>query len=65
MADPVVVQLHHDLDSDLKRIARRFKAPKITLIVRNAALPDGDVVLTDDDLELAIAALRRLQLERE
>lgn len=63
MSDPIRQQLHADLSDDLRRIARRFKAPRITLVVRNPALADGDVVLTDDDLELAVAAIRKLQDE--
>jgi hypothetical protein len=35
--------------------------PKITLIVRNPNVEDGDVILSDDDFELAIAAIRHLQ----
>lgn len=61
---PVVRQLHDDLSSDLAQIARRFKAPRITLIVRNPQLADGDVVIGNDDLDEAIAAIRRMQ-ERE
>ena len=57
-------RLYYQLQDDLDRIAKRFKAPKVTLIVRNPALADGDVVLSDDDLEAAIEALRRLQRER-
>lgn len=60
MIDDVLTQLHLDLDRDLKRIAKRFKSPKITLVVRNPQLADADVVLTDDDPELAIAAIRKL-----
>jgi len=61
MTDAFVLrQLHYDLDRDLKRIAKRFKNPKITLVVRNLDVADGDVVLTDDDTEAAIAAIRKL-----
>lgn len=59
MTDPVIVQLHRDLDADLKRIARRFKSPRITLVIRNPQVADGDMVLTDDDPEAAIAAIRK------
>jgi len=45
----------------LDKIAELFLEPvKLTLVVRNPAHPDGarDVYMTDDDAELAIAALR-------
>jgi hypothetical protein len=55
-------QLHYDISEDLERIAKRFKGrPKITLIVRNPELADGDVLISDDDFEQAIAAIRRLK----
>src|ERR1043165_494537 len=57
--DPVIARLYHDLSNDLDRISRRFKSAKLTLIVRNPAQKDGDVVLTNDESEAAIAALRR------
>lgn len=57
----VLQQLRFDLDADLKRIAKRFRNPKITLIVRNPDVADGDVVLTDDDPEAAIITLRGFQ----
>ncbi len=62
MATPrFLEQLHDDLSADLAQIAARFKNAKITLIVRSPDLADGDVVLTDDNLELAVAALRKLE----
>jgi len=55
-------QLHEDLCNDLERIAARFKSrPKITLLIRSPELPDGDVLLSDDDLALAIKAILRMQ----
>jgi len=56
----VLRQLHYDLADDMARVARRFKSCKVTLVVRNPDLADGDVVLTDDDPEMAIAAIRKL-----
>lgn len=56
--------LHLQLDRDLKRIAKYFKNPRITLVVRNPDHNDADVVLTDDDLGEAIEAIQKLQLER-
>ena len=63
--DPLA-QLHDDLSADLNRIARRFKSPLLTLIVRNPQLADGDVVLTNDpDHEAAVAALVRFVRKEE
>lgn len=62
--DPAITNLYIELDGDLRRIARRFKNPKITLIVRNPDLADGDVVLTDDDPQKAIEAIQKLAVER-
>jgi hypothetical protein len=61
MASPVIHQLHADLDADLRRVAKRFKNPVITLIVRNPDIGNtADVVLTDEvDIGEAIAALIR------
>ena len=59
--DPVLFALHHKLDAELKKIARLFRNPKITLVIRNPDLADGDVVLTDDDPEAVIAAIRCLE----
>lgn len=62
----VLAQLHHDLDGDLRRIAARFKpGAKLTLVVRSPNFPgDTGVVLTDDNLDLAIAEIRKLQGEQ-
>lgn len=60
--DEAMLQL--DLSREMKRIAARFKHPKITLIVRNPDVADGDVVLTDDDPLLAIESLQKLIAER-
>lgn len=62
MAD-IVEQLFYALHDDLERIARRFKpGAKLTLVVRQPNVPgDAGVVIGDDDIELAIAELRRRQ----
>ena len=64
MPDLLLQQLHLNLDYYLQRIAGHFKNPKITLVIRNPDLADGDVVLSDDDPEAAIVAIRRLQEKR-
>ena len=56
-----VTNLHDNLQNDLDRIKARFKNPKLTLIVRNPDVKDGDVVIGDDDLNLAIESVRKLQ----
>lgn len=43
----------------LNRIAELFKNPKITLVVRSPDLPDGDLIMTHDDLGEVIASLER------
>ncbi len=54
-------ELQEQIAYHLEEIARLFKSPKITIVVRNDELADGDVVLSDDDLDKAIAAIHRLQ----
>lgn len=47
----------------LATIAQMFNPPvHLTLVVRSPELPDGDMVLTDDDLDLAIGAIENLKL---
>lgn len=57
----VMKRLHADLSRDLDSICARFKNPKVTLIVRAPDLEDGDVVIGNDDLDMAIAAIERLK----
>lgn len=57
-----LLNLQADIADSLEVIRALFKgAPKITLIVRNPAVEDGDVIISDDDFELAIGAIRHLQ----
>lgn len=49
------------LQDDLDRICRRFKNPKVTLVVRAPDLDDGDVVIGNDDLDATIAAIVRMK----
>lgn len=53
--------LQEDICFHLEGIAKLFKNPKITIVIRNDELADGDVVLSDDDFDKAIAAIRHLQ----
>lgn len=48
----------------LDEIKRLFNAPKVTLLVRNRHVSepgDTDVLVSDDDIDEAIASIRRLQ----
>ncbi len=56
-----LIELQTELSEHMAKIAEYFKHPRITLVVRSPELPDGDVVLTDDDLDAAIAAITRLK----
>ena len=54
--------LQANIADSLEDIRALFKGePKITLIIRNPDVEDGDVILSDDDFEKAIAAIRHLQ----
>ena len=61
MAPKYLRDLQEQIAYHLDEIGRLFKHPKITIVVRNDELADGDVVLSDDDLNKAIAAIARLQ----
>jgi hypothetical protein len=49
----------------LGEVADLFRAPRVTLVVRSPQLPGGALVLTDDDLDLAVEAIRRLAARDE
>lgn len=58
----VLAQLQADMSYHMDKIKRMFKpGAKITVVVRNPALPDADVVMGDDDLDKAIEAIRESQ----
>lgn len=66
MSDRALVKLQYDVAEHLELICKLFtKRPKITIVIRNPELDgegrDADVVLTDDDFDLAIAAINRLR----
>ena len=65
MTDKVAL-MHAEISEHLEKICTLFKQrPKITIVVRTPWLEaegkEGDVLLTDDDLDLAIAAIHRLR----
>lgn len=58
----IPVHIVEDISRRLNQIAAFFSgSPKLTLLVRNELGPDkdGDLVLTNDELPIAIAALHR------
>ena len=57
-------RLHNDISTHLSEISALFtEQPKITIVIRTPWLPDGGVLLSDDDLDEAIAEIRRLQVK--
>lgn len=64
MKGDVYSDLFYALQDDLDRIKKRFKECKVTLVVRNPALADGDVVIGDDNLDDAIAAINRMRARK-
>ena len=62
MSTPALVNLHPSISTYLNKIVALFKpGAKITLIVRNPDVPDGDVILGNDNLDDAIAAINNLK----
>jgi hypothetical protein len=65
-SDTKLTRLHEEIALHLDTICRLFtQRPKITIVIRTPWLEaegkDGDVVLTDDDFDLAIATINRLR----
>lgn len=61
-----LLELRAEAALHLDRIGELFKPPiRLTLLVRSPDLADGDFLLTDDDLDAAVKAIRRLQLRPE
>jgi len=64
MATKVLEDLHYDISSHLDEIRGYFKKPdqvKVTILVRNPWLKDGDVYITNDSTEEVIKALQQLE----
>ena len=54
--------LHLELERHLSEMEKLFKPHcKLTLLMRNPQVADGDLLLTMDDLDEAIAAIERLK----
>jgi hypothetical protein len=61
-----LINLQKRVAGHLEEICKMFtQRPKITIVIRTPWLDeagkDGDVVLTDDDFDMAIAAINRLR----
>ena len=61
--------LQYEVSAHLEKIAKMFtQHPKITIVIRTpwmeAAGKDGGILLTDDDLDLAIAEIARLRAKK-
>ena len=51
--------MHDEISDHLDAIKALFKNPKLTIVVRNPDLRDGDVIVTNDDLDLVIQAIEK------
>jgi len=57
---------HAAVAEQCAHIAGFFKPDaRITVLIRNPSLPDGDMVVSDDSMDLAIEALARLKDREE
>jgi hypothetical protein len=56
--------LYEKIVPHLEAIERLFKAPRITLLVRAPQLPNGDILLTQDDEATIIEAITRQMAKR-
>jgi hypothetical protein len=65
MSSDLLLNLQAEIADHLEAISKLFKQrPKITIVIRTPWLgpnKDGDVVISDDDFDLAIAAIQRLR----
>ena len=52
-------ELRTIISEHLDEIKSLFKDGRVTLIVRSPSLPDGTVLMSDDDIEEAIKAARK------
>ncbi len=57
----VMDNVKREIEVHLSRIAKLFKNPKITLIIRNDDLPDADLILTIDDLDKVIESINKMK----
>lgn len=58
--------LHAEVANHCGEISDLFKrGAKVTVLVRNPDLEDGDMLVTDDQIDLVIAALGKLKEKEE
>jgi hypothetical protein len=61
-----LINLHAQVANHCGEIADLFKpGARVTVLVRNPGLDDGDIVVTDDSIDAAIAALENLKRKDE
>ena len=59
---PTLCELHTDISQKLDEIRALFTVPvKITVLVRTPDLDDGGAIVSDDDLDSAVAEIARLR----
>ena len=61
MSKNVPIEAQMKISTHLEAIERMFKAPKVTLVIRNPELEDGDLIVTNDNFEDAIEAIKNLK----
>ena len=61
-----LVNLHAEIANHAGEISDLFvRGAKVTILVRNPDLEDADVLVTNDEIDSAIAALGKLKLKEE
>jgi hypothetical protein len=53
-------ELYRAIAPKLDAIAKLFKNPKVTLVIRAPDLADGDFIMSEDDLDAVADAVSRL-----
>lgn len=57
---------HSEVADHCGEVAKLFKpGAKVTILIRNPHIEDGDMVVSDDSMDLAISALARLKEKEE
>jgi hypothetical protein len=61
-----LVRTHAEVADHCAEVAKLFKpGARVTILIRNPHLDDGDMVVSDDALDSAIRALERLKTKEE
>jgi hypothetical protein len=61
-----LAEVHAEVANHCGDIAELFKpGAKVSVLIRNPRLNDGDMIVTDDDMDLVIAAVQRLKEKEE